>query len=139
MLKKVFISTFIFSTALIGFSCSEAEKLKKLGRDFKALLDGTYVPDVPKRFKFWYAPDTALKCAELEEKNPKKAKDYYFQKANYSTSIIYRVKCGGYVDKCHYKVNWYRHYTDPPRDKFIESQIVDICKLKEKQDEDEDW
>ena len=123
---------------LMEISCSEAEKLKHLGKKFKAVLDGTYVPDIPPIYKIKYGIDFAKHCAELEKSKPQKVQKSKLYVYDTSTTS-FLLKCGGYVDKCHYKVNWYWVHSHTSKKDFIESQIVDVCKLKEKQEEDEDW
>ena len=107
MMRNILALTFVgFSVFL--FSCAE------------------YKPKIKGMWQFKYGHPFALTCVKLEKKNPQEAK-----KATMSVPIDlnlrFLLKCGGFVDECHYKVDWYQ-VKDSGEKVFIKSQIEKVCK-----------
>jgi len=113
-----FIGVFLLLTA----SC--VEETKHLGKKFVSIWDGTYVPDLTVRDRL-YGKSFARTCIELEKEGEK---NFTSKIKIYSKNSFLLLRCVGYVDKCHYKVNWiYKIYDD---ERLVETQVVNICKNK---------
>ena len=106
-MKKILALTLVGVSAFL-FSCAESK------------------PKVKGMWQIKYGYPFALTCVKLEKEKPQEAK-----KATMSVPIDFNLrfllKCGGFVDKCHYKVDWYQ-VKDSGEEVFIKSQVEKICK-----------
>lgn len=88
-----------------------------------------YKPEVKRMWEITRGIDFGKLCAEEEKKKGQEwARTRVTGTFHAPTGTMFRLRCGGFIDECHYKVNWYYYYDVSGREKFVESQIVDVCK-----------
>lgn len=118
-----FLGIILFGVISI-FLTSCVEESKHLGKKFMSIWDGTYVPDVTPGMKRKYGVSYAETCAKYEKKQPVTP---FKVKGSTRNSGIW-LRCGGWIDKCKYKVIWYYKVYD--KERVIEPQLVDFCQME---------